>query len=135
MTMKKAYYGLLPSQRVLQIAKEQAERESLYLGCKRLLNSMYAPSVSLFMMALAVKRDRLQYLRDLLSIGLKVDDIRRLVISDSYTPPNLIISAMSHDRANFFGDIPFSHRGRFGNLWQRLCFRIRYWREKYRRSG
>lgn len=123
-------FNTIAGQRMLQVSTEQAKRERIYIDCKKLMNCMYAPSVCSFMMELATKRNRVEQFRDLLSIGLKIDDIRRMIMKAIYVDSRMIINAMSLDKAKFYGDIPFKDRSRFGNIWQRIRFRIRHWKRR-----
>jgi hypothetical protein len=101
------------------------QQEMQVIKCQQLL-AEYAPSVADFLLRLALKRNDLERLYSLLGMGLKADDIRRFLTDFKNVSLSMIVQSMSRDVSKFIWKIPFSHRGRFSNWWQRLMFWLKY---------
>ena len=114
----------------ISVAKRMRGKEKTTLECKRIMAGIYCPAVINFMLTLATRRDRLQQLRDLVSMGWKADDIRRMIMNETYISANILANLTSQDAVKFIWEIPYIHRGRFGNIWQRIRFAIGYWRRR-----
>lgn len=109
-------------------AKICRDVEKTTLECKRIMEDIYSPSVAGFMLELAQSRDRLQQLRDLVLMGLETDQVRRLIMSGTYYPANMIVGLKGLP-----GPLRFTLeiQGRF-NLRRWVTFRIRYLASKVR---
>jgi len=105
-------------------AKYIQDMEKLILECKSIMKNIYSPVVSAFILELAKKRGSLQQLRDMLGIGLKVDDLRRIIMAKKYISPRMLVTFASRDMTRFIWEFPYEQRGRFGNIWQRFIFRL-----------
>ncbi len=102
------------------------DREILELECRRVMDGLYVPAVNEFLIELAIRRVRLQQLRDLACMGMAADDIRRLVMSSTYYPPHMIATLLKRDVTNFAWEYPaFTQYGRFRILWENFKYRIR----------
>ncbi len=113
-----------------RIVKHFQDMEKLKLECRRLMDGMYSPTVIRFMMELATRRGRLQQLRDIVGMGWKADDVRRVIMAEMYISPRALMALTSRDTANLIREFPFSDMVRLGNLWQRLRYRLRCWRQR-----
>lgn len=111
------------------VRKYMQDMEKLTLECKRVMEGMYSPSVAGFMLELAQSRGRLQQLKDLVAMGLQIDQVRRLVMNETYYPANMIANLRgTPDVSKFTLEL---QQGRF-NLWRWVMFRIRYLASKCR---
>lgn len=115
------------------LSKRIQDYEKKKLECRRIMDGICAPAVIDFMLNLAISRDRLQQLKDLLLMGLDIDVIRRLIMDKTYYPANVVRTLISPMRsassANAVIDglmmVSRTRRGWFGNIWGLLRLRLR----------
>lgn len=106
-------------------AKYLQDMQILTLECKRIMEGIYSPAVACFMLELAGRRGRLEQLRGMVGMSLKVDDIRRIIMAEAYYSPHMILQLTSRDMTKFIWELPFKQYGRFGIIWRNIWYRIR----------
>lgn len=105
-------------------AKYIQDRKRLILECKRIMEGIYTPDVACFMLELAQRRGRLEQLRGLVGMSFKVDDIRRLIMAETYYSPYMILQLTARDITKLV--MPeFKQYSRFGIMWRNLWYYVR----------